>query len=119
MQLAIFLKDKEEFTKWLDRNKWIAKKCDEYARAEEQGKLLKLPCTAEDTVYVISEDCDYGFGECHTKMLCKNCEYRNLHIEDEIFSLSQIVLHLDDFGKTIFLTRPEAERTLAEMEGKK
>lgn len=32
-----FLKDKEEFTKWLDRNKWIAKKCDEYARAEEQG----------------------------------------------------------------------------------
>lgn len=36
-----FLSDKEEFAKWLDRNKWIAKKCDEYARAEEQGKLLK------------------------------------------------------------------------------
>lgn len=33
-----FLIDKEEFARWLDRNKWIAKKCDEYARAEEQGK---------------------------------------------------------------------------------
>ncbi len=31
-----FLSDKEEFAKWLDRNRWIAKKCDEYARAEEQ-----------------------------------------------------------------------------------
>lgn len=30
-----FLKEKEEFAKWLDRNKWIAKKCDEYARAGE------------------------------------------------------------------------------------
>ena len=39
-----FLKDKEEFAKWLDRNKWIAKKCDEYARAEEQWKLLVLFC---------------------------------------------------------------------------
>ena len=29
-----FLKDKDEFGKWIDRNKWIAKKCDEYARAE-------------------------------------------------------------------------------------
>lgn len=48
-----FLKDKEEFGKWLDRNKWIAKKCDEYARAEEQGLLLRLPCKVGDTVYAI------------------------------------------------------------------
>jgi hypothetical protein len=37
------LSDKEEFGKWLDRNKWIAKKCDEWARAEEQGSLVILP----------------------------------------------------------------------------
>lgn len=28
------LKDKEEFAKWLDRNKWTTKKCDEYAKAK-------------------------------------------------------------------------------------
>ena len=37
-----FLSDKEEFGKWLDRNKWIAKKCDEWARAEGQGRLARL-----------------------------------------------------------------------------
>lgn len=51
-----FLNDKEEFAKWIDRNKWITKKCDEYARAEEQGKLLKPPCTVGDTVYVVDTD---------------------------------------------------------------
>lgn len=45
------LKDKEEFARWLDRKRWISKKCDEYARAEEQGKLLKLPCAVGDVVY--------------------------------------------------------------------
>lgn len=48
-----FLSDKEEFCKWLDRNIWIAKKCDEYARAEEQGLLLRLPCKVGSTVYAI------------------------------------------------------------------
>ena len=42
------LKDKEEFAKWLDRNKKTAKKCDEYVGAEEQGELLKLPCAVGD-----------------------------------------------------------------------
>ena len=51
-----FLKDKEEFGKWLDRNKWITKKCDEWVRAEEQGLLLRLPCKIGDTVW----DNDYG-----------------------------------------------------------
>lgn len=94
-------------------------KLKDYEDLEEQGKLLKLHCSVGDMVYVISDDCDYGFGECHTKMLCENCEYRNLHIEGEIFSLSQIALRMNDFGKTVFLTRQEAEDKLAEMEGKK
>ena len=48
-----FLRDKEEFGKWLDRNKWIANKCDELVRAEEQGLLLRLPCEVGSTVYAI------------------------------------------------------------------
>ena len=48
-----FLKDIEEFGLWLDRNKWDAKKCDEYARAEEQGLLLRLPCKVGYTIYAL------------------------------------------------------------------
>lgn len=51
------LSDKEEFWKWLDRNKWIAKKCDEWVRAEEQGLLFKIPCHCKDCIYVNYEGC--------------------------------------------------------------
>ena len=90
----------------------------EYEDLEEQGKLLKLPCAVGDTVYIVEDDCDYGW-DCYTKAMCKNCEYRNLHIEEDIFSLSEIALHLNNFGKTVFITREEAEAALKEMEGKK
>ena len=52
-----FLEDKEEFGKWLDRNKWIAKKCDEYARAEEY-KGGWIPCSErlpeESGTYIVN-----------------------------------------------------------------
>ena len=50
------LKDKEEFSKWLDRIEWITNKCDEYARAQEQGLLLRLPCKVGYSIYSVIED---------------------------------------------------------------
>lgn len=35
-----FLKDEEEFAKWLERGKWIAKRCDEINRELEQYRAL-------------------------------------------------------------------------------
>ena len=92
-----FLKDKEEFGKWLDRNKWITKKCDEWVRAEEQGLLLRLPCKVGDTVYYI-----LGIPK-ETPCVIENCT----------FELSDI----HRIGKTLFLTQEEAEQKLKEMEG--
>lgn len=64
-----FLSDKEEFGKWLDRNKWITKKCDEYARAEEQGLLLRLPCK-DKLINVLAEKVlNSDFGSCY---MCTN-----------------------------------------------
>ena len=40
-------------------------------------------------------------------------------VSDGFQSGSSSSFGVDDFGKTIFLTRPDAERALAEMEGKK
>ncbi|MDD6340694.1 MAG: hypothetical protein PUA49_09400 [Butyrivibrio sp.] len=117
------LKDKEEFSKWLDRIEWIAKKCDEYARAEEQGLLLRLPCHIGDTVW----DNDYG----------KPCAYTITGFSfgtgedyiDEPVSLNEVVCYysnssgsitgsfaVSEIGKTVFLTQYEAEQQLKEME---
>lgn len=80
-------------------------KLKEYEDLEEQRKLLKLPCTVGDTVYVLRID-----NAVYTMSNKKIWE-----IVEERFEIR----HFDCIGKTVFLTRPEAERALAEMEGKK
>lgn len=71
---------------------------------EEQGKLLKLPCAVGDTVYVLRID--------NTAYMMNNEKIW------EIFEEKFEIRHFDCIGKTVFLTRPDAERALAEMEGK-
>lgn len=77
----------------------IYEKLAEYEDLEEQGKLLKLPCAVGDTYFCIDDG-----------------SYPN---EWEFVNVQQIISVMDKIGKTVFLTRPEAERALAEMEGKK
>ena len=101
-----FLKDKEEFGKWLDKNKWIAKKCDEYTRAEEQGLLLRLHCKVGDSVYYI-EDNEIN------KFVVYSFDIRPL--QQFIYNYEGIRLNFKNFGKTVFLTQAEAEQKLNEM----
>ena len=115
------LSDKEEFTRWLDRNKWIAKKCDEYARTEEQGKLLKLPCAVGDTVYRISK----GAKQLIIPLKVMNFKIFNNNLV-ESFKMECVdewgggyAYHKTDIGRDVFFTHQEAEVKLAEMEGKK
>lgn len=72
----------------------IAEKLKEYEDAEEQGLLLKLPCPIGTTVYAI---------------------YDNKVTKGALIRQSSICF-LDDFGKTVFLTKEEAEQKLKEME---
>lgn len=74
-------------------------KLAEYEDLEEQGKLMKLPCEIGHRVYMIYQFCREGTWE---------IEEHKIKLED-----------LDKIGKTVFLTRPDAEQALAEMEGKK
>ena len=108
-----FLKDKEEFGKWLDRNKWIAKKCDEYARAEEQELLLRLPVPIGTTVYYQFEPLAKG-----TEEYIKTTITRYEIFEDSIWFTFANGLggNIEDFGKTVFLTQEEAEQKLKESE---
>ena len=94
-----------------------------YEDAEEQGLLLRLPCKVGDTVW----DNDYG----------KPCAYTITGFSfgtgedyiDEPVSLREVVCYYSNYsgsitgsfavseiGKTVFLTKEEAEQKLKEME---
>ena len=119
-----FLKDKEEFSKWLDRNKWITKKCDEYARAEEQGLLLRLPFKVGDIIYepisrnTINEYRVTGIKK-EAFSLCIEWELEKGFIYQNIHGVEYKNIHgveIEEIGKTVFLTKAEAEKKLKEME---
>lgn len=116
-----FLSDKEEFGKWIDRNRWITKKCDEWVRLEEQGRLIKLPCKVGDKIFL-----DFaGFGKDVDKFTVKDfhldcfkdgetilfCDYES---NDRALSGQIDVM---EFGKTVFLAKSEAEAKLKELRG--
>jgi hypothetical protein len=82
----------------------VIKKCAEYEDLEEQGLLLRLPCKVGDTVWEICRS--LTFGEVGDKA---EVWYR---IEHREFTLSM----RGYFGKTVFLTRTEAEQALERME---
>lgn len=70
--INIFIKcaeEHEQLAEWLEELK-------EYRDLEEQGLLLKLPCKAGDTVYIIDKrytKCS-SFDEEYSESSCWNCE---------------------------------------------
>ena len=86
-------------------------KLAEYEDLEEQGLLLQLPCPIGTTVYNTTWwDCVQEKVKVDGKTF-----YRTVHkhkVSKSTFSL----LDICDFGKTVFLTKSEAEQKLKEME---
>ncbi len=94
-----------------------------YEDLEEQGKLLKLPVAVGDMVYHL---CAFSSGESEIiemKVCCVEpcgairnhkgvCEVWNAYAETDY---TKGYFKFFDFGKTVFLTRKEAEDRLAEM----
>ena len=75
----------------------ILTKLGEYEDLEEQDRLLKLPCKVGDSIYSVIED--------------------GLTIIELKFSLDFYVRRKNDIGKTVFLTKSEAEAKLKELRG--
>jgi hypothetical protein len=78
-----------------------------WAKAEQDGRLVVLPCMAGTRVWVIGQNCDmcrdmYAEEPC----LFGDCEYKGVF--ESIFSIGMT----DKFGKTVFLTCEEAEKAL-------
>ena len=106
------------------RNLWamadLRERLKEYEDAEEQGLLLRLPCKVGDTIYRVNA----GAKEPVIKMRVLQVHYKQLHKDRIIIRIDAIndnnmgesCYLLEDFGKTVFLTKEEAEQKLREME---
>lgn len=79
-----------------------------YEQAEEQGLLLRLPCKVGDKIYIVFHNHTIGKSTVVSfKMIAKGWAVKT---NDWSYLFT-------DFGKTVFLTKSEAEAKLAEMEG--
>nr|DAM88167.1 MAG TPA: hypothetical protein [Caudoviricetes sp.] len=116
------------------RNMWTMSELREalkrYEDAEEQGLLIRLPCKVGDTVWVVTspfnvfDDIEYEKNmrnEVYEAFVSSVTFYKN----GEQYRISaKVTNHFIgayfqecDFGKTVFLTKAEAEAKLKEMEG--
>lgn len=109
-----------------------------YEDAEEQGLLLRLPCkevytSSGDAVYYIF---DYEIVECINCGVSMDCEgklwialacdehifpYRNPDPEHDLdptdWCINSTQVTINEWRKTVFLTKEEAEQALKRMEG--
>ena len=105
-----------------------------YESMEEQGRLVVLPCAIDSTVYQLSynrdacHDCDcyssfYGMDDMcdfHYELYPEinpvdddeHCPKHFIEVVERKATLGFIVNHLNEFNKTVFVDREEAERVL-------
>lgn len=106
--------------------KEILEKLGAYEDAEEQGLLRRLPCKVGDVVYAITSPFNLGIDmedeldvfECVVESIAF---YRNGLHQIRLYHKGKFVgwlVRFTDLGKTVFLTREEAENALEDMKGK-
>lgn len=91
----------------------LRERLKKYEDLEEQGRLLELPVKPGTIVYKIVSGCVSEADLCDGK--CVNCNDYQEYILEPVMSIGAIVSQLKDFGKSIFLTREEAEKALKKM----
>ena len=96
----------------------VCEKLGDYEDLEEQGRLVKLPCKVGDTVFYISEKIilEYEVVGFSVDKTGARLIYGEHHVDenDETYSCN---LSVDRIGKTVFLTKAEAEAKLKELRG--
>lgn len=110
--------------KWLERmqkrlsaiedilgNDYDLNRLKELVEADREGKCVLLPCKVGDKLYKISEN---GVKEVVVQsivfMLSHTVNHLTVHVANERGAMTEI--ETKDFGKTVFLTREEAEAAL-------
>ena len=92
----------------------IVEKLAEYEDLEEQGLLLRLPLKIEDKVYSVTRDFISEYTICSIEKYNEGFFF-NWKCEKGIYINVRGFTEYD-IGKTVFLTKAEAEQKLKEME---
>ena len=98
----------------------ILTKLGEYEDLEEQGRLVKLPCNSGDKIYFIKS----AFSMAHFPIEAKvtsicgvDCDNDVMYSSITEYNKIDRRFRSSDFGKTVFLTKSEAEAKLKELRG--
>lgn len=95
----------------------------ELADADKDGRCVVLPCKLGDTVYMIERIFDIDNGVCDEICARKVIGHGGNNLNQLWLvgsgGICNAYIFVSEFGKTVFLTREEAERAIQEMEGKK
>lgn len=86
-----------------------------YEDAEEQGRLVALPCGINDTAWYADEDADrvlMGYVSSYQILSDGAIYFEFTNVESDVEWVS-VELPVEDFGKAVFLTQEEAEAALA------
>ena len=92
----------------------------ELAEADKDGRVVVLPCKVGDTIYFARAHpilqykvTGYEMGEASISQV------RSKHVDKETGLTFNFTFRPGSIGKTVFLSREEAEKALQEMEDKK
>ena len=94
-----------------DYKNLLIEKLGKYEDLEEQGRLIKLPCKIGTKVYDIT-----WWDDIEEKVVVKGKAYYRIVRKHKVTKIPFTYSDIDDFGKTVFLTKSEAEQKLNEME---
>lgn len=104
-------KEHEQLANWLEELK-------SYKEAEEQGLIVRLLCKAGTEVFAVSSGSSHYVVKCRIKKIESSLtepEKISYFLEPIEYRRCSFRYFSNEFGKTVFLTREEAEKKLEEM----
>ena len=97
-------------------------KLKKYEDLSEQGKLLKLPCAVGDTVYFPCEEFNFVFPVIISQIIISDSgegrfcvQYNGCFFDGFGDPEKDFEFDMEDFGKTVFLTKSAAEVALQKL----
>lgn len=97
-------REHEQLAEWLTQLK-------EYQQLEGQGKFIKLPCKVGDTVWEYES---FGLKQYKVTNIGFDKNWK-LYFDCDCGVTYSIRCHIEDFGKSVFLTKNEAMKKLKEL----
>ena len=100
-------------SKTLTEQLTLLKHIRELAEADKDGRVVVLPCRQGDELWTY---CNHPVNRVYSFTVS---DVSTLNGRTVLNTLGLRTIRPEDIGKTVFLTREEAEKALQEMEGKK